>query len=271
VLKRILFAFTLTLMLTAYSSLAHALTTGAPDVAECGACHKLNIDEAASLLAVEKFNAKVVSVKPAQILGLWEVTLEQTNPQDASVRTVTAYMDFGKKMLVEARMTPLSSLGGNVKIDISKIPSKDALILGNPKAKHKVFIFTDPDCPYCRKFHAEAVKIAKDFKDIAFYIVLFPLDIHPGAYDKALAINCEKSVKLLEDAFEGKTLEAAKCDSKKTIDANLAAGKNLGISGTPAIVFPDGTLNSGTLPYDAFIKMFDRLMKTKYSEKLEKK
>ena len=45
-------------------------------------------------------------------------------------------------------------------------------------------------------------KVVRERKDIAFYIKMFPLKIHPGAYDKAKTIVCEKSLKLLEDAYQ---------------------------------------------------------------------
>ena len=43
-------------------------------------------------------------------------------------------------------------------------------------------------------------KIVEERKDIAFFIKMNPLKNHPGAYEKAKAIVCEKSLALLDDA-----------------------------------------------------------------------
>ncbi len=73
---------------------------------------------------------------------------------------------------------------------------------------------------------------------------MFPLPMHKGADEKAKAIICEKSLKLLEDSFEGKELPAAKCDTK-VVDENLKLGQKLGINGTPALILSDGRVIAG--------------------------
>ena len=81
-------------------------------------------------------------------------------------------------------------------------------------------------------------------KDIAFYIKLYPLPMHKEAYAKAKAIVCEKSLALLEKAFEQKPLPKPKCETS-AIDENIKLAAKLGISGTPALILPDGRLIPG--------------------------
>ena len=81
-------------------------------------------------------------------------------------------------------------------------------------------------------------------KDIAFYIKMLALNIHPQAYEKAKAIVCEKSLTLLEDAFEKKELPKAKCETQ-VVDENIKLAEKLGIRGTPALIFPDGRVIPG--------------------------
>ncbi|MBS1112386.1 MAG: hypothetical protein H6Q92_148, partial [Nitrospirae bacterium] len=63
-------------------------------------------------------------------------------------------------------------------------------------------------------------KVVSERKDIAFYIKMFPLKMHPGAYEKARTIICEKSLKLLEDAFEKKQIPPPKCKTT-VLDENI--------------------------------------------------
>lgn len=87
-------------------------------------------------------------------------------------------------------------------------------------------------------------KVIKERKDIAFYIKMFPLKIHPGAYDKAKAIVCENSLALLDNAFEKKQIPAPKCKTS-VVDENLKLAGKLGITAAPALIMPDGRVITG--------------------------
>jgi thiol:disulfide interchange protein DsbC len=87
-------------------------------------------------------------------------------------------------------------------------------------------------------------QVIEERKDIAFYVKMYPLAMHKGSYEKAKAIVCEKSLALLEDAYAKKELPKPKCETS-VIDENIKLATQLGISGTPALVMPDGRLLSG--------------------------
>jgi thiol:disulfide interchange protein DsbC len=87
-------------------------------------------------------------------------------------------------------------------------------------------------------------KVIEERKDIAFYIKLFPLKIHPGAYEKSKTIVCENSLALLEDAFDKKPLPAPKCETP-VIDANIKLAEKLGLSSVPVLILPDGRVIQG--------------------------
>ena len=88
-------------------------------------------------------------------------------------------------------------------------------------------------------------KIIEERKDISFYIKIYPLvKIHPGAYEKAKAIVCEKSLTLLDDALAGKPLPKPNCETT-IVDENIRLAEKLGILSLPALVLPDGRVISG--------------------------
>jgi len=87
-------------------------------------------------------------------------------------------------------------------------------------------------------------KIIGDRKDIAFFIKLYPLRSHPEAYEKSKAIVCEKSLALLEDAYENTPLPKAKCETT-VIDENIALAGKLGINSLPTLILPDGRVVRG--------------------------
>ncbi len=100
-------------------------------------------------------------------------------------------------------------------------------------------------------------KVIEKRKDIVFFIKMFPLPMHKGSYEKAKTIVCEKSLALLEAAFEKKDIPEAKCTTS-ALDDNLKLGTKLGINGTPAIIFPDGRVQPGYMEADALIKALEK-------------
>jgi thiol:disulfide interchange protein DsbC len=104
-------------------------------------------------------------------------------------------------------------------------------------------------------------KVVETRKDIMFHIVLFPIiQLHPEAYMKSKAIVCEKSnkkaLKMLEDAFDKKSLPDPSCDTD-AIDRNIALGKKYNIRGTPTIIFQDGSRKSGAVQAGELIKLME--------------
>jgi len=87
-------------------------------------------------------------------------------------------------------------------------------------------------------------RILEERKDLVFYVKLFPLKSHPQAYEKSKAIICEKSLKLLEDAFEKKPLPKPTCQTS-AVDENIKLADQLGIPSLPFLILPDGRGFSG--------------------------
>jgi thiol:disulfide interchange protein DsbC len=180
-------------------------------------------------------------------------------------------MDYGKKHLIQGMVVdietlqPASAHQQNItspkqqtSIDVTTIPVSNAVIMGNPKGSKKMYVFTDPDCPYCQKGHVELKKLAKIAPDVAIHIMLFPLPMHPAAYDKSRTIIETQDRDLLDKAFEGKVIpKPTKESSKKALDEIMKFAKSNGISGTPTMVMPDGTIQVGMRDAETMKKMLD--------------
>ncbi|MEE8574510.1 MAG: DsbC family protein [Thermodesulfobacteriota bacterium] len=250
----ILTVFLLTLMLSGLAAgPADAFNKGTGCGGDCRECHTLTKDEASKLLKTEMMQAEVTNIKDGPIKGVWAVELTIKN------QNMIAYIDYAKKYLIEGRFTSLDEIGKAPKlrkIDISTIPLDDALIMGDKNAPIKIIVFDDPDCPYCGQMHEHFKNILKTRKDIAFYLKLYPLPIHPAAYDKSKTIICEKSVKLLEDAYANKPIPAPTCETD-AVDKNIALAASLGISGTPTIILPDGRVIPGMVDGKALLMLLE--------------
>jgi thiol:disulfide interchange protein DsbC len=87
-------------------------------------------------------------------------------------------------------------------------------------------------------------KIIEERKDIVFYLKVYPLKNQPEAYEKSRTILCEKSLALLEDAFEKKPIPKPKCETS-AVDENIKLAQKLGITSVPSLVLPDGRVFPG--------------------------
>lgn len=250
-------------MIYALSSTNHnSYALGGHDL-NCEKCHSLSTNEVQDLLKkLPAPDVKILNIQMGPVKGFWEVSIEDKG------RYGLLYIDFSRKYLfargsiidvnagIDKTRQRLDELNRSKKIDLSRIPLGDALLLGDEKAAKKVIVFTDPDCPFCAKFHEEIKKVAEKRKDIAFYIKLMPLKIHPEAYRKSRSILCSKSLTLLEENFAKKPIPDPNCEAKE-IDQNMKLAEELGITGTPAAIMPDGSVQMGFLEADKLIERID--------------
>jgi len=225
---------------------AFAMSTGEGCGGDCASCHAISLQEAGTLL---KDIGTVKAVKPAPVRGLYEVTLEREG------QTGVAYLDYGKKHLIGGQIFEIASrrlAGAPVesprleRLDPAQLKTDAALVMGNPKGKKRLFVFTDPECPFCAKMHTELKKLAALEPELAIYIKLYPLKMHPNAYDKARVILGRKSLAMLEKSFAGGELPAPGAkDAKKPVDDTMRFAESVGINSTPTLVLPDGRMLPG--------------------------
>jgi thiol:disulfide interchange protein DsbC len=218
---------------------------------ECASCHKLTKNEAQELL--KKTGGTVTSIKQAPIRGMFELFMEKDGKQGV------IYIDYAKKNFMQGFIVNFETLKKvsahdmelpqpkqTTYADPKTIPIENAFVMGNPQGAKKIYVFTDPDCPYCRQLHVELKKLTKLVPDLALFIMLYPLPIHHDAYDKSRAILTFKNQIILDKAFKGVALPAIGTkDGSKELNEIINYARRTGISITPSIVLQDGRVISG--------------------------
>lgn len=222
---------------------------------DCRECHTMEKKEAEGIIKKGIPNGSVTDVKMAVVPGLWQINFDTEGKQG------TVFVDFSKKhLLVVQQIVFLDEMGkpsAQRKIEFAKLPLKEALIMGPKHAKKKVAVFTDPDCPFCRKLHEEIKQVLAKRHDVAFYIFLRPLPMHgKDAIDKAQSIICAKSLTLLDEALSGKTIPKPTCGNEQ-VEKNIALADSLEFRGTPVLVREDGMVNPGYLPAEQLSAWID--------------
>jgi thiol:disulfide interchange protein DsbC len=113
------------------------------------------------------------------------------------------------------------------------------------KGERKMALFTDPDCPFCKRIEGDLAKV----DNVTIYMFLFPIDsLHPNATDKAKRIWCSPDRNKAWDEYmlKGVTPTAAPtCDNP--VDKLVQFGAQHGINATPTLVFANGDRVPGAI------------------------
>ena len=142
--------------------------------------------------------------------------------------------------LTEARVSKLTA------IDFSKLPLKDAIVWKQGSGARKLVVFADPNCGYCKRLEKDLANL----KDVTIYMFLYPV-LGPDSDVKSKAIWCSKDAAttwrswMLDGTLPPRQMGA--CDTS-AIERNVAMGRKHKVSGTPALVFMDGTRIPGAVP-----------------------
>jgi len=142
-MNRIFFFFAITFLLLPVSYSFGFATKGQ----DCSKCHTLKKDEASTLLKNFDQNIKVLNINKSTAKYLWEVSIESNGKKGL------VYIDLPKKHLISGSLIEIEGkknltqerLSDINKVNVSQIPLKDALVMGDKNARHKVIVFDDPE------------------------------------------------------------------------------------------------------------------------------
>jgi thiol:disulfide interchange protein DsbC len=136
---------------------------------------------------------------------------------------------------------------------LTKVAPNEAIVFAPAKAGHTIVVFTDAECPYCRKLHAELPQLAA--RGIAVRYLAFPRSgPNTKAWATMAAVWCSSDRRdALTRATHGDALSATGKCGDAIIAKHYALGQQLGIPGTPMIVLSDGTSLGGYMPPDKLL------------------
>lgn len=124
------------------------------------------------------------------------------------------------------------------KIDVSTLPLEQAIKHVKGNGERVLYVFSDPDCPYCKQLEQAMTSI----DNVTIYLFLYPIvNIHPHADVIAQQIWCSSNpYEAWEDYMLHSKAPAASSQCKHPISANMQLGKTLKVAGTPTFFLQDG-------------------------------
>jgi len=122
---------------------------------------------------------------------------------------------------------------------------------------YELTVFTDIDCGYCRKLHAQVEEY--NANGIAIHYMAFPrAGIGSKSYEKAVSVWCAADQQdAMTQAKAGADPDPAQCENP--IAEQYQLGQALGVTGTPALLTADGTLIPGYVPPEDLRVRLDKM------------
>jgi thiol:disulfide interchange protein DsbC len=180
--------------------------------------------------------------------------------------SIIAYVSADGRYLLQGDLIDLDrqvnlseAIRNETRRDLLASVSDDNVISFAPEeVKYSVSIFTDVDCTYCRRLHSQIDEYLA--RGIEIRYLMYPRN-GPASHgwNAAEEVWCAADRKnALTMAKLDRDFPTAACDAS-TIQNHYVMGRDVGLAGTPAIVFSDGTLVSGYMTPDQLVAALEKL------------
>ena len=181
-------------------------------------------------------------VSKSPMAGLYEVRVNGTEiyytDAEANFLVQGSLIDTKQRRnLTEERVDKLTA------INFEALPFKDAFTIVRGNGKRRLAVFQDPNCGYCKRFERDLQKL----NHVTIHMFLYPI-LSADSNEKSKNIWCAKDrAKAWQDwMVRDQTPAAANCDTS-AIARNIDIGRKFKISGTPTLVFVDGSRVPGAI------------------------
>ncbi|GAB02214.1 MULTISPECIES: DsbC family protein [Acinetobacter] len=191
-----------------------------------------NVETLKSNLSKQYPNIQVTNIQPTEMSGLYSANLDNQ----------IIYLDENAEHMFIGSMVRLKDQKNLTKdlvlkqnsIDWKQLPLKDAIKTVKGNGKRQLAIFSDPNCPYCKKLEAELDKL----NDVTIYTFIYPLKTQSIVVSKQ--VWCEANPAYAWKNLLQKNVQPKAKTCANPIDRNLELGRKLGVQGTPTLIFGNG-------------------------------
>ena len=142
---------------------------------------------------------------------------------------------------------------------MASLPDEETILFSPAKVKYRVSVFTDVECTYCRRLHNQIDEYLAHGIEVRY--LLYPRNGPASrAWNTSEDVWCanDRNTALTKAKLD-QSFSSSTCDSSM-VQEHYVIGRDVGLSGTPAIVLDDGSLISGYLPPDQLKARLDQLV-----------
>ena len=144
-----------------------------------------------------------------------------------------------RRNLTEERVDKLTA------IKFENLPFKDAFTIVRGTGERKLAVFEDPNCGYCKRFERDLQGV----NNVTVYMFLYPI-LGAESVEKSKAVWCAKDrAQVWQDLMvrEKSIPNAVQMCDTNAIARNVELGRSYKITGTPTLIFVDGTRVPGAI------------------------
>jgi thiol:disulfide interchange protein DsbC len=181
------------------------------------------------------------SIRPTPIGNLFEITL---GTRIVYITDDGRFLVQGKLIDLETRSEITEKRLSELKIEALQAIGEDQMVVYSPEEpKHQITVFTDIDCGFCRRMHAEMDQYHK--QGIAIRYLFYPrAGVGSDSYKKAVSVWCaDDRHAAMDSAKAGKAVPPSTCDNP--VAAHYKLGQQMSVQGTPALLLEDGEIVPG--------------------------
>lgn len=197
---------------------------------------------------------KVDAVSKTPYMGLYEVRIEnEILYTDEKMNYIFSGEILDAKTMQNVTRKRLNELSV---IKWENLPLEAAVKTVRGNGKRTLAVFSDPNCPYCKRFEKDLARVT----DVTIYTFLYPV-LGQDSVDKSKAVWCSADkAKAWNDLMQNGTFPvAARCDTP--IERNVEFGRKYRITGTPTLIFTSGERVPGAIPQEQLERLLAEVSK----------
>jgi thiol:disulfide interchange protein DsbC len=188
--------------------------------------------------------ATSIAISETPIDGILQV---QLNNEIYYASEDARYLLIGRIMDMDTRVNLTDQAKASLRVDqIRNLDASEQITFRPENPEFELLVFTDIDCGYCRKLHTQMDEYLAE--GIAISYLAFPrAGPSSHSFEKYVSVWCaEDQRSALTLAKNGDEPVPLQCENP--IGDQYELGRNIGVTGTPALVTSDGTLIPGYVP-----------------------
>jgi thiol:disulfide interchange protein DsbC len=199
-------------------------------------------------------NLTVEHINVSQLDGFYEVLVQEP-------KFDVLFISENGRYIIQGSITDLDDMTSisNKRINtlkkqiIARIPEADKIVFNANDEQYIIHVFTDVDCPYCARLHANMAQM-NDLGITVKYLASPLAQLHPSAQSTMEKIWCAEDRNQAIHNYKTRriTPDSEKCDNP--VAEQLALSVKLGVTGTPSIFFENGSNLPGYQDADALLQ-----------------
>ena len=189
---------------------------------------------------------EISDVKETPIKGIYQVTI---GPDVIYMSRDGNYVLKGEILDIGNRRNLTEDFHAQKRINLlNTIADSEYIEFSSTKTKNHIYVFTDVDCGYCRKLHRDVPEL--NSMGIAVRYLAYPrAGVDSIIGEEMRNVWCaENRQKALTTSKNRQPIEVKICDAP--IARHHALGRELDVTGTPAIFLENGRKLPGYIPPD---------------------